>query len=641
MMMTNRMLLHRAPFGWLCIVLVSCGLLTSFGRVLAQSEASPSAAQMTSETDLIAVLASADAPRAEKAIACKRLAVYGSAACVPEISKLLGDAELTSWARITLEAIPGDAPNQALREAASQLEGLPLVGVINSLGVRRDESAVELLSDRLKSGTQEVAQASSLALGKIGSSSALQILVDYLPVSPPSIRSAVAEAANLGADRLRQEGKSQEALQIFDRIRKADLPVQRVIEATRGAILAHGEDGLPLLRQLLQSEDAKLFALGLQTAREISSDQLRPALLEEIASAVPQRSALIVEVLGDLPGKADLKSLQSLAEKGPQEVRLAAITVLGRVGDRTCVDPLLKVASQSSELQAAVRASLVAIPDANVDDELLARLKSAVSDKVLLLELIGLRQIEATDELVKSLNASNAGERSAALQALGETVPQSRLEVLVGQVLKPKFPEDAGAAARALRTAAVRMPDRDACAKLLGDAMKNAPATTKITLLETVAAVAGPESLKLLAEYTKKGDENLRDAGTRLLGEWMTIDVAPVLLDIATSSPADRFQVRAMRGYIRVARQFVMGEEQRVQMCTQAMDAAKNPAEQKLVLEVLQRYPSLGTLKIALQSLKNSAVQNEARAAVKAIAKKLPDNAEAQKLVLDAGVEAD
>jgi len=594
---------------------------------------------MSSEADLIAVL-STEPDRGEKAIACKRLAVYGSPACVPEVSKLLEDAELASWARITLEAIPGEAPFQALLEAADKLEGLLLVGVINSLGARRDVGAIELLSDKLKNGTEEVAQACALALGRIGTLAASQALLGYLPEAPQTIRSAIAEGGILCADRLHNEGSTQAAVQIFDQIRAAELPLQRVIEATRGAILAQGEAGLPLLRQQLRSDNRRLFALGLQTAREISSSQLRPALLEEIATAVPDRAALIVEVLGDLPGQADLESLQSLADKGPKEVRLAAITVLGRVGDRTCVEPLLKVARQNSDLQAAVRASLVALPDPNVHDEILNRLPSATADKILLLELVGLRQIEATDELVKSLESSEAAVRAAALQALGETVPQNRLDVLVSQVLKPKMAQDASAASRALRTAAIRMPDRDACASLLGNALKSAPAATKITLLETVAAVAGPESLKILAEYTKTGDESLRDSGTRLLGEWMTIDVAPVLLDLATSGPADRFQVRAMRGYIRVARQFVMGEEERVQMCAKALEAAKNVAEQKLVLEVLQRYPSLGTLKIALESSKKAAIQNEAREVAKAIGKKLSDNSEAQELLKSAGLQA-
>ncbi len=51
---------------------------------------------------------------------------------------LLADKELTSWARIALEAIPGPAADEALREAMGDVEGRTLIGVINSIGVRGD-----------------------------------------------------------------------------------------------------------------------------------------------------------------------------------------------------------------------------------------------------------------------------------------------------------------------------------------------------------------------------------------------------------------------------------------------------------------------------------------------------------------------
>ena len=74
------------------------------------------------EQELLAVLRS-DAPPAEKAITCKLLAIHGSSAAVPDLAKLLPDEQLASWARIALEAIPGDAADEALRKAAESLQG--------------------------------------------------------------------------------------------------------------------------------------------------------------------------------------------------------------------------------------------------------------------------------------------------------------------------------------------------------------------------------------------------------------------------------------------------------------------------------------------------------------------------------------
>ena len=65
-----------------------------------------------------------------------------------------------------------------------------------------------------------------------------------------------------------REGNSEAAAEIYDEIRNADVPMQRIIEATRGAILARNQDGIPLLLETFRSPDKKLFQLALGTARE-------------------------------------------------------------------------------------------------------------------------------------------------------------------------------------------------------------------------------------------------------------------------------------------------------------------------------------------------------------------------------------
>jgi hypothetical protein len=101
-----------------------------------------------------------------KAKACQRLAVIGDPSSVPAVAALLGDDILSAYARTALEQIPGDAATDALLAALPKLKGKQLVGVINSLGVRRDPRAVDALS-RLPKADQEVAQAVWAALAKI------------------------------------------------------------------------------------------------------------------------------------------------------------------------------------------------------------------------------------------------------------------------------------------------------------------------------------------------------------------------------------------------------------------------------------------------------------------------------------------
>jgi HEAT repeat protein len=576
------------------------------------------------ENEQLAILRS-DSPLAEKALACKRLAIDGSSAAVPDLAKLLPDAQLSSWARIALEAIPGPSADEALRTATSSLKGDLLIGTINSIGVRRDGEAVELLTERLQGADAGVASAAAVALGRIGNAAAAASLRKLLASAPVNVRSAVAEGCVLCAERFHSEGKSAEAAELYDEVRKADVPKQRVIEATRGAILARKQDGIPLLLEQFRSSDNAFFQLALGTAREFPGAELDTALAEEMVAATPEHAALMIQSMADRKETVVMAAIMKAAEQGPMPVRLSAINALARVGDVSCLPSLLKIAIESnSDLAQTARTTLAELPGDNVDAQIVSLLPKSEGAMVpLLVELVAKRRIDAVSDLLKMLNSSDPAIRSTALTALGETIKLDQLSVLVSQVVGPKFPEDQAVAQRALTAASIRMPDREACAAELAAAVANSKSTpTKIALLQTLAAVGGTNALAAVGSAASGANPQLQDASSRLLGEWMTEDVAPVLLDLA-KSPSNPYHVRAMRGYIRVARQFVLPEDQRFEMCQKAYDASRQSAEKKLVLDVLKRYPSMDSLTLAIKAMKVPDLKEDATQATLVIAQKL------------------
>ncbi|HUY31297.1 MAG TPA: HEAT repeat domain-containing protein [Pirellulales bacterium] len=576
------------------------------------------------ERQLIAVLKS-DSPAAEKAIACKQLAVYGSKEAVPELAKLLTDEQLASWSRIALEAIPGSEADEALRKAMDALKGKLLVGTINSLGVRRDAKSVDPLGRRLRDQDADVASAAAVALGHIGNTAAAGLLRPLLAGAPATVRTAVAEGCILCAERLLAEGHSAEAIAIYDEVRKADVAKQRILEATRGAILARKADGIGLLVEQLRAPDKALFQIGLSTARELPGREVARALETEMVSATPQRAALLLVTLAEREGAVISPAILQAATSGPKQLRLAAIGVVGRLGDASCLSALLEIALEADEeLAKTARTALAELPGENVDLEIVARLpKSEGKTYPLLIGLVGQRQIEATPALVKAVDHPDAAVRGAALTALGATVGQDGLSVLVSQVVEPKHAEDAKVAQQALREACLRMPDREACAEQLAAAVSRSPLPTQCALLDILGGMGGAKALQTVGAAAKSGEPQLQDTGSRLLGAWMSVDAAPVLLDLAKATPGDKFQVRALRGYIRLARQLPMPERQRAEMCRNAFEASSQNAERKLVLEVLQRYPNMETLKLAVKAIQVPELKGDATRVTLAIAQKL------------------
>ena len=576
------------------------------------------------EKAAIAVLRS-DASPAEKAIACKQLAIDGSSEALPDLAKLLPDPQLSSWARIALEAIPGPQADKTLRDAADSVDGILLIGVINSMGVRRDSEAVDALTERLQDSNPEVASAAAVALGKIGNDAATQSLRKALVAAPANVRSAVAEGYLLCAERLLADGEAKAATKIYDEIRSVELPKQRVIEATRGAILAREQDGIPLLLDTFRSPEKKMFQLALGTVREFPGNAVDQALAAELVNAPPQRAALMIQAMADRTDTVVLAAILKAADQGDAQVRLSAINALQRVGDPSCLAVLLRIANGGdSELANAARETLATLPGANVDTQVVAMLPASKGKRqALLLNLIGQRRISAVDEVVNALNDSDPDVRNAALFALGEIVKLDKLPVLIAQVVSPKNPEDAAKAVQALRVASIRMPDREACTEVLASTMNQASSTTKSTLLEIVGAVGGDKALMTLAAAAKSGDLEHQDISSRLLGKWNSVEAAPVLLDLAKTAPAEKYQIRALRGYIGLARKFPMPEKQRVEMCRKAMDASRRTAEQQLVLEVLKLHPSQDALALSIQAQQNPQLNKEAKAATRFIQQKL------------------
>ncbi len=594
------------------------------------------------ESGLISLLRS-DAPAGEKAVACKNLAIYGSSAAVPELARLLPDEQLSSWARIALEVIPGPAADEALLKATDSLTGKLLVGTINSIGVRRDANAVERLSARLEDKDDEVASAAAVALGQIGNVVAAKALRKSLPVAPPKVRSAVAEGCVLCAERFLSEGKAAEAAEIYDEVRKADVPKQRILEATRGAILSRKQEGIALLVENLKSADKAQFQIALSTAREFPGTAIDKVLASELAAAAPDRAALLIEAMADRKETVVLASVLKAAEKGPKPVRLAAVAALGRVGDASCLSSLVEIAlEEDADLVQSAKTALGDLPGENVDKDIVGRLAKAKGKAYpLLLEVVGQRRIDAIDSLLKAVDHSDEGVRAAALKALGETVDIKRLSVLIAQAVKPKHEDDAEVAQQALKTACVRMPEREECAEQLAAAVDRSPSVpTKTVLLETLGAVGGARALAAMVAAAKSTDPKLLDASTRLLGEWSSADAAPVLLDLAKTVKGEKFQVRAMNGYIRIANKFIMPEPERTEMCKIALATAKQPGEQKKVLDVLKKYPSLDNLKVAAEATEVPELKDDATAVVMFIVQKLGAKAaDVQDLLSKVGLE--
>ena len=186
----------------------------------------------------LAALLNADAPRAAKDAICRQISLIGTAQSVPPLAALLVDEQLSHMARYALERIPDAQAVQALREALPKTQGRLKVGVINSLGVRRDAESSSALIALLKDSDREVVAAAAGALGAIGNAEAAKVLGELQTTAPSELRLVVADACLACAERLLADGKKLQAMVIYKALSKPDQPKHVRVAATRGLLSA-------------------------------------------------------------------------------------------------------------------------------------------------------------------------------------------------------------------------------------------------------------------------------------------------------------------------------------------------------------------------------------------------------------------
>jgi hypothetical protein len=175
------------------------------------------------EKQLLSVLES-DSTYPGKQFVCRQLRIIGTSQSVPALSKMLTDEETADMARYALESIPGSDVDAALRDALPKTNGKPKVGIINSLGQRRDKQSVEALGELIKDSDEMIARAAVAALGKIADEQATKILEEAKGGAKGKMQSLILDAYLLCADRLVADGKKAQALAIYKELQAQDLP---------------------------------------------------------------------------------------------------------------------------------------------------------------------------------------------------------------------------------------------------------------------------------------------------------------------------------------------------------------------------------------------------------------------------------
>ena len=430
---------------------------------------------------MASLLTSKEATSAAKAFTCRQLADLGTERHAPALASLLTDRDLAPAALAALGQIPGSAVNPILRESLRTLTGDLRIGVINTLGERRDWAAPGSLLPLLGGPDEAVACAAARALGKIGSEEATSALQKALATTKGRLRTEIAQACLACADQLLAEKKSGQAAALYEQLSRPGETDQVRMAALRGRVLANPEKAVSLLCASLTSGDPALESMALQLVLEVTGPPVarlpeiiwkcskcgeivgrgpkkptisncpkcgakflntggdngkpgpesppatNPAVSAQLAQCLgktsPPVQTLLLGALAlrrDAPARAAIEA--AVASKD-RSVRLAALNALGTCGDQGTVKILLDrlAAGAGPEENEAARKSLVRLPAPDVDEALAGLIpQRKPQEKGELIRILAARNaVSVLPDLKKCVTDPDLGVRKETWKALG------------------------------------------------------------------------------------------------------------------------------------------------------------------------------------------------------------------------------
>jgi HEAT repeat protein len=614
----------RRLFGVLAVLLILGSVAA--GRVHAQAEA-----QGQTEDELIAVLQSGQALPA-RAEACARLKLTATARSVPALEKLLTDDQLSHSARYVLESLPGREAENALRAALATTSGSNLVGVIDSLGERRETAAASDLANLLGSKEQPVAVAAAEALGKIGGENAVKLLEKvWDPAGTGAVHAAQTDALLAAANQLAEQNEARSAGLIFRLLYDHDRDPAIKLAAFRGLILTSGKKGPAMLIDAIKNGDEPTQSAALELTAKLSGPATTRALASLLIAVPDPVKISLLQALQQRGDRMAAPFVVEMVSHRDKDVRVAAIVALGDLGDETAAMVLAQqAASAAGAEKSAAREALLNLRHGNVGGALVKGLRSSTPEVQgeLIRALSGRGETFAAPQLLELAQSGDDNTRAAALQGLSVLAGPPQVPGLIALIVSATNDDFRSAAADTLAAACqnIQAHGGQIDAAALAEAAKSSPRDTQIALLEVCGGVTDPRMREVLRAAATSSDAGVRAEGVRSLCSSQDEALLPDMLKIAAPGNPPNYRLLGLRGAVRLLTDdpsHQMADEQKSAGLKSLREDAFNLEGKRLVLSGLAKAPSLTSLELAESFLDDAEVTAEAEEATVQIARGL------------------
>ncbi len=560
----------------------------------------------------------------------RMLRVVGTARSVPALAKWLADEKLGNVARFALEQNRDPSAGAALRAALPAAKGKALIGIINSLGERRDAAAAKMLSPLAKNIDVDVASAAVAALGKIGTREAVFALqVQAMPNKSLPVYQALLIAADQALPR---KGGLKEAQAIYRPIladKAAPMPAR--MASARGLLNNDVMQSAPLILELLRGDDADLRAVAARFVRVSGAPTKQ--LSAEVEKLPAPGQALLLSALAERNDPAMGPVLLRASASPDVDIRSAAMRAFASLqagadaqANANIALLLAKVIARNNNAESeAARTGLYGMRGAALDDAIMAAIPDAEPTvRRELVYALGQRYTMSARPLLFKIAADDTStSQDNALSALGEVAGAADYASAVGVLLSMKNNGQRGVAENLVTRLAKLVPSEADRTAALVAALPAAPFENRVSILKVLGAQGGGAALNALRADVNNADAKIQDAAIRALAVTPDAGAMKDLLGLAANGPGKVHQILSLRGYLRLAEGRVQGGANAVELYEPALKIATEAQERRTIISGLSKTNTPQSLALITPLLDDENVRNEAALAAIGIARSI------------------
>ena len=426
------------------------------------------------------------------------------------------------------------------------------MGLVNSLGSRREADAVPALKTVALAGDAAVSSAAIIALGRIGTPDAGAAL-QSLPADKP--RRDVVDALAVAADHLAADGRVAAAQAVYSSLLADGTPYFGRLAGLKGLAATHAPGALDAALAALADKDPTLARAAAKLALIIAD----PQTVAKLAAACPGTSPLVqpalLETLGARGDAAAMPAITAAFASTDRDVRAAAIRAAGLLGGAEAVKVLVPVLVKGGADAAVAREVLGRVKGKEASAavaDLAANAEPAV--RTALMAILADRELKSAVPLLLAAAADPTPKLAVeAWKALARLAGPESYPDLVKLYLAATDDAVRDAGQTTLVVVARKVGDRDKALQPLLDAYAGAGKALKVSLLGLFASVGGDAALTVLTKAAADPDADLKRAAVDgLANAWDDARPVDTLLDVAQNDPNAGLKTLAFRGALRL-----------------------------------------------------------------------------------------